>query len=263
MRALFGQPSGQVRFDWGLTGALALTGQPGTAAVVVDVLSFTTSVSVAAGLGIEVLPFRWRDDRAAEFAVEHGAELAGGRGAGGPSLSPASIQAWAGDPPSVGGTPRATSDRLVLPSPNGSSICFALAERGNPVIAGCLRNAAAVAGWLAAETAAGRVSAVAVIAAGEHWPDGSLRPAVEDLWGAGAVLDRLSRVLPGLPFTPEARAAAAAFTAIEPDVAAELAGCTSGRELIEDGFDRDVALAADLDADPVVPVLDGRRFRPT
>ena len=42
---------------------------------------------------------------------------------------------------------------------------------------------AAVARWLQA-----RGGTVAVVAAGERWPDGSLRPAAEDLWGAGAVL---------------------------------------------------------------------------
>jgi len=260
VRAVFGQPSGQVRFDWGLAGALALAGQPGTVTVVVDVLSFSTAVSVALGHGIEVLPFRWRDNRAAEFAVEHRAQLAGDRRGGGLSLSPASIREWARRQPSE--PPRQPSSRLVLPSPNGSSICFALAERGNPVLAGCLRNAAAVAGWLAQARTAGRAAAFAVIAAGEHWPDGSLRPAVEDLWGAGAVLHRLSRLLPELPFSPEAQVAAAAFRAIEPNLAEGLRDCASGRELTEDGFDQDVTLAAELDADPVAPLLDGHRFRP-
>jgi 2-phosphosulfolactate phosphatase len=130
------------------------------------------------------------------------------------------------------------------------------------VLAGCLRNAAAVAGWLAGELAAGRLAAVAVIAAGERWPDGSLRPAVEDLWGAGAVLHRLGRLAPELPASPEARAAAAAFAAAEPDLRQHLRECASGVELIEDGFDEDVAIAAELDADRAAPLLDRGRFRP-
>ena len=66
-------------------------------------------------------------------------------------------------------------ERIVLPSPNGSSICFALADSGLTVVGACLRNRAAVARWLAPQLAAG--ATVAVVAAGERWPDGSLRPA--------------------------------------------------------------------------------------
>ncbi|HEU5271640.1 MAG TPA: 2-phosphosulfolactate phosphatase, partial [Jatrophihabitans sp.] len=189
------------------------------------------------------------------------------------SLSPASIQAWAERRPAeirtpaerglAGGASRPPAiGRLILPSPNGSSICRTLAERGSPVLAGCLRNAATVADWLGHARAAGRVSAFAVIAAGEHWPDGSLRPAVEDLWGAGAVLARLRRALPELTFSPEAQAAIAAFAATEPQLPDSLRACADGRELIEDGFGQDVALAAELDADRVVPLLVDHRFRP-
>jgi len=257
VRAAFGQPAARIRFDWGLAGAQALTGPPGTAAVVVDVLSFSTAVSVATDLGIETFPFRWRDNRAAELAEAQHARLAGGRREGGPSLSPASIRTWA-----ARSEPGRSNGRLVLPSPNGASICFEVAEQGHRVLAGCLRNAAAVAGWLARELAADRLSAVAVIAAGERWPDDSLRPAVEDLWGAGAVLHRLLRLSPNLPTSPEARAAAAAFAAVEPTLPESLRGCASGVELIEDGFAEDVVLAAELDAARVAPLLDRGRFRP-
>lgn len=48
---------GQVSLEWGLVGAMAHG--PVDFAVVVDVLSFTTSVAVAAERGIEVLPYPW------------------------------------------------------------------------------------------------------------------------------------------------------------------------------------------------------------
>jgi 2-phosphosulfolactate phosphatase len=89
---------------------------------------------------------------------------------------------------------------------------------------------------------------VAVIAAGERWPDGTLRPAWEDLVGAGAVI----AALPGTR-SPEAQLAADAFEAARLD--GQLLACMSGRELDELGFRADVALAADLDASPHAPEL--------
>ena len=58
--------------------------------------------------------------------------------------------------------------KLVLPSPNGSTLAYAARNLGaKAIIAGCLRNAAAVANSIEGP--------VAVIAAGERWPDGSIR----------------------------------------------------------------------------------------
>ncbi|MHA3702570.1 hypothetical protein ACXR2U_10325, partial [Jatrophihabitans sp. YIM 134969] len=67
-----------VRLEWGPTGgAVVATGAD--TVVVVDVLSFTTTVSVAVGLGVEVLPSRWGDDQAARFAAAHAAAFGAGR----------------------------------------------------------------------------------------------------------------------------------------------------------------------------------------
>ena len=130
------------------------------------------------------------------------------------------------------------------------------------MLAGCLRNATAVATWLAGRLLTDRTSSIGVVAAGERWPDGSLRPAIEDLLGAGAILAGLHRAAPGIAISPEARAAIAAFAAAEPELPRQLAECASGLELTEDGFAEDVAIAADLDASTGVPVLAGNRFRP-
>ncbi|WP_203794655.1 2-phosphosulfolactate phosphatase, partial [Actinoplanes derwentensis] len=104
--------------------------------------------------------------------------------------------------------------------------------------------------------------AVAVIAAGEHWAeDGALRPAVEDLWGAGAFIAGL--VAEGvLGLSPEALAAVAAYHQANADIRAALRDCASGRELIGGGYPEDVETAAELNASSVVPLLDGERFRP-
>lgn len=228
--------------EWGPTGAAAISGDA-DAAVVVDVLSFTTTLSVAVERGITVFPFRWRDERAAAYAEQRDAVLATGRSVRtGVSLSPASVRASAG------------VERLVLPSPNGSTIAFGLAEAGATVLGASLRNATAVARWLA-----GRDGPVAVVAAGERWPDGSLRPAVEDLWGAGAVLAALVDLgVSGL--SPEARVAEQAFRAVADRLPDELAACASGRELVAAGFAADVDVAAELDTSDVVPLLHGDAF---
>jgi 2-phosphosulfolactate phosphatase len=241
------QPDHRVRFDWGPTGAAAV-GHGADVAVVVDVLSFTTTLCVAVERGITVLPYRWKDDRAAAYAEELDATLAVGRleartlvdgGGSAVSLSPAAMGRVDG------------VDRVVLPSPNGSSICFGLEEAGASVVGASLRNRTAVAHWLR-----GQDGTVAVVAAGERWPDGSLRPCAEDLWGAGAVL----ALLPDDELSPEARLAADAFRAVEATVAEALRDCAGGRELSDAGFAEDVEAAALLDVADVVPVLDDGAF---
>ena len=98
-----------------------------------------------------------------------------------------------------------------------------------------------------------------MVAAGERWPDGSLRPAVEDLWGAGAVLAALGDLgVAGL--SPEAEQAAAAFTAASTALGDRLRASASGRELDAIGFGDDVRVAGELDASDVVPVLEGEAF---
>jgi 2-phosphosulfolactate phosphatase len=98
---------------------------------------------------------------------------------------------------------------------------------------------------------------VAVVPAGERWPDDSLRPAVEDLWGAGAVIAGLvDRGVEGL--SPEARAAEHAYRAARlPD---DLTGLAGAIELAEAGFADDVAVAAECGSSAVVPLLRGEAF---
>lgn len=265
------QISYDVRFEWGPAGAAALAPSSSCLAVV-DVLSFSTSVTVAVEAGTRVYPCAWpaepaaesgakrAAEPAAEFARSHRAELAVGRRA------VSAARPWSLSPAALRRAPFVP--RLVLPSPNGSAICAAAAEGAGvgagvglgagagaglgvgavTVIAGCLRNAAAVGRFLR-----GSPGPVTVIAAGERWPDGSLRPALEDLLGAGAILAALRDRGAGT-FSPEAEAARACFEATA-DVAAAVSGCASGRELIEGGFGEDVAIAAETDACLVVPVL--------
>lgn len=234
-----------VRFEWGPDGATAVA--PGAElAVVVDVLSFTTCVSVAVDRGAQVLPYPWKDHTAAGFAAEAKAVLAGRRGGSGVSLSPASLR----NAPIL--------DRVVLPSPNGSALAHTLAGRGLRLAAACLRNARATAEWAARNLPPAAV--IAVVAAGEQWPGGGLRPAIEDQLGAGAFLAALPEHR-RTGFSPEAQGAMDAFTAAEPRLGETLLECSSGRELVFGGYREDLEIAAELNRSTAVALLDDGAFR--
>ncbi|SNT42045.1 2-phosphosulfolactate phosphatase [Actinacidiphila glaucinigra] len=238
-----------VRFEWGPEGARRV-GAHVACLVVVDVLSFTTAVTVAVEAGTAVHPYAWRDATAAAYARRVGARLAVGR------REVTERSPWSLSPAALRRAP--FTPRLVLPSPNGSAIAAAAGEAAT-VVAASLRNASAVGAWLARHGYGVRDRPVAVVAAGERWPDGTLRPALEDLLGAGAVVAALRERAPAVTPSPEARTAAAAFTGT-PDPAAAVAACASGRELRGGGFPEDVAIATELDAASVVPVLSGGAF---
>ena len=243
MTAHWRQAGRRVRFDWGPAGADAIG--PGAALVaVVDVLSFTTTLTVAAERGIAVLPYRWRDDSAERVAREQGAVLAVGRRQvtrpGQVSLSPDTILRSTG------------IARLVLPSPNGATVAARLADAGATVVGVSLRNADAAAASVLRRLGPGE--AVAVVAAGERWPDGSLRPAVEDLWGAGAFIAALVRRGAG-DLSAEAGTALAAYRSVADDLGSALRDCASGQELYAEGFPGDVTMAAQAGATTAVPVL--------
>lgn len=227
----------QIDFAWGGAGLTALHARCDVF-VIIDVLCFTTAVDVAVARGAEVLPFPLGKYGADELARAGAAVLAKPRreAAGGPSLSPASLRELA------------PGTRLVLPSPNGSALSAMVRDR--TAFAASLRNATAVAA--AVRRAGGRI---AVVAAGEHWPGGNLRPAIEDLLGAGAVIARLSGAL-----SPEARAARAAYLDLKDEAAAVLRSCLSGQELIAAGFLEDVELAAQEDVSAAVPALQDGRY---
>ncbi|HEY8133571.1 MAG TPA: 2-phosphosulfolactate phosphatase, partial [Thermoanaerobaculia bacterium] len=185
-------------------------------------------------------PCEWNDERAAALAAAEGAELASKRGRGRFTLAPASLRK----------VPAGL--RLVLPSPNGSTLAWAAQNlHAAAVLVGCFRNATAVARW-----ASQQGPDVAVVAAGERWQDGTIRFAIEDWLGAGAIIHRL----PGNR-SPEAESAAASFERLRHSIHTTLANCPSGRELIESGYPDDIDLASEMDADDVVPLLAGNAFK--
>ncbi|MBT5140440.1 MAG: hypothetical protein HOH36_17400 [Acidimicrobiaceae bacterium] len=211
--------------------------------IIVDVLSFTTSVDIALGRGAVVFPYKWHDGSEFTFAESVDAEVASGE---------SESRGWSLAPSSLAKVPAGT--RLVLPSPNGSALSFGAAEAGaDVVVAACLRNGAAVGSVYADEKVT-----VGVIASGERWKrtTGPMRVAVEDLYGAGAVLSMFDTD----DLSPEAQAAVASWREAEPHIADRLRACASGRDLILKGFQSDVDLAAQVHVSDLVPTLEGNRF---
>jgi 2-phosphosulfolactate phosphatase len=233
----FDQRPFDIRCEWGEAGLRQLSADS-DAIVIVDVLSFSTCVDIAVSNGAAIYPYRQRDDAAVAYARSLGALVADGRWqrTTGYSLSPASLLQ----------IPAGTC--LVLPSPNGATL--SLATGSVPTFAGCLRNARAVAQAL--QRLGTRIS---MVPAGERWEDGSLRPAIEDLLGAGAII----HYLPGTR-SPEAAMAEATFLHFRPTLTACLQQCSSGKELIGRGFASDVALAAAVDQSAYVPILTNNAY---
>jgi 2-phosphosulfolactate phosphatase len=220
-----------VRVEWGREGA-ALLAADCAVVIVVDVLSFSTAVDIAVGRGAAVLPLRWADEQG---ALPPDVQLAGPRHGSGPSLSPASLV----------GLPAGT--RLALPSPNGATLCAAVAATGAVLLTGCLRNASTVAH--AARSVGGPIG---LVPAGERWPGDTMRVAAEDAIGVGAI----AAALPATDRSPEAHLAVVQFAAArDRGLRDVLAATASGRELYADGFGADVCLAAAYDTSVTAPRL--------
>ncbi|GEK79771.1 hypothetical protein [Agrococcus baldri] len=109
-----------------------------------------------------------------------------------------------------------------------------LAPRTRLVLEATLASAAAVARTALDEQARrGERVSIAIVAAGERWPDGSLRPTATDLLVAGRVVDELAEL--GIDFhSPACAAACAAAVALRGAtstlIAAEAAASTPATE---------------------------------
>lgn len=238
MSSYYDQHEYDIRCEWGLAGISQLSSSS-EVIVIVDVLSFSTSVDIAVGNGAIVYPYRGNEKSAASYAHSLQAVLAkfGRENSTGYSLSPASLMH----------IPEGT--RLVLSSPNGASL--SLATGTVPTFSGCLRNARTVA--QAAQKIGTRIG---IIPAGERWKDGSLRPALEDFIGAGAIINNLNGTC-----SPEAEAAKAIYLQMRATLTENLQRCSSGKELIGRSQAKDVELAAALNQSHSTPLLIDGAYR--
>lgn len=236
-KTYFQQSDFSVRFEWGLEGLLALR-SISDLIIIVDVLSFSTCVDIATSRGAVVLPYKFKDETVEEFAIANNAIAAHRtRSADHYSLSPRSLLNIA------------QGYRFVLPSPNGAMLSLMSMEK--PTATGCLRNASAVAGYASA------FNSVGVIACGERWEhNGTMRPSLEDMIGAGAIISKLTKSK-----SPEALAAQVVFQYFSNDLNTQLSECASGIELIQRDDTEDVVLASELDVSDTVPIINNGEYR--
>lgn len=144
---------------------------------------------------------------------------------------------------------------------NGAAVAAHAAGSARPgavVLLGGLTNATAVAaGILDEQRRRGERTSINVIAAGEltsRDDSAALRFAVEDLFGAGAVIDALAVI--GLDYSsPEAAAACESFRSLRGAVRHLLTASGSGQELLDRDRRDEVLAAATVDSVTAVPVL--------
>lgn len=235
----YNQSEFNIKCEWGLRGVEELA-PISDVIIIVDVLSFSTCVDIAISRGAIIYPYKYKDESAVEYTKSIGAELADvKRKKDGYCLSPASLK----------NIPEGT--KLVLPSPNGATL--SLATGNTLTICGGLRNAKAVAQY-----AMSVGNKIAVIPAGERWlTDNSLRPALEDLVGAGAIISYLQSIG---NLSPESKSALAVYQSMKNNLLQEIKNCSSGKELIEKGFEEDVELACELNVSKSLPILSNGRY---
>jgi len=240
-------PDSSVHIEWGATGA-ALAADRGDVVVVVDVLSFSTTLSIAVSRDFTCLVYSGAEIESlggpAMAAIRLGAKpLSRQRKVepGTVSLSPASLLT------------AERGQRVVFTSLNGATVVGA-AAKAPALLVGAPRNATASAELAARMLERTRAGRITVVACGERWNSvepgvAGFRPAVEDWLGAGAICAGLADR--GYSLSAEARLASAAWRA--PTALADLAECVSARELRAAGFAADVQLALQVDADSLVP----------
>jgi 2-phosphosulfolactate phosphatase len=144
---------------------------------------------------------------------------------------------------------------LIDVLPEGPALVDSLEVNDAIIAAGSLRNCAAVARWaLEQQSDKGDRFTVAVVACGAQREDGQLRFALEDLLGAGAIIDALADV--GIDYaSPEAASAAAAFTGLRNATGHLIGASTGGRAVAKEGGRAAIDTAIDVNSSDEVPIL--------
>jgi len=234
---MFSQQPYRCRLEWGRDGTRRAA-ERGDVLVIVDVLSFSTTVATAVSCGGVIYPCAKNEDAFA-FAQRIVGEVAVHRR----------------DVPQKGQFTyknMVPGTKVVLASPNGAT-CSRYARQVPYLFVGALVNAQAVASAVS-QVLEKYALDVTVIACGERWrtpsEDGELRVAIEDYLGAGAILSYLQPEK-----SPEARVCEGAFLHVQDELESVLWECETGHQLRERGFGADVQHAAQLNVYDSIPVM--------
>jgi 2-phosphosulfolactate phosphatase len=249
VRMYFDQSPYECRMEWGRRGAREAA-ERGDIVIVVDVLSFSSTVVSALSHGAVIYPYPPNKD-GQKYAKTVGAEYILGRAeaakAGKPTLSPVTFDE------------SHSNKKYVLTSLNGA-FCTWIASEVPALLIGSLLNAAAVAS-IANRLQMQTKATITVVPCGEQWDgvrehEDTLRPSMEDYLGAGAILSYLTGTK-----SPEADLAKLAFLNSKDKINEIIWECGSGRELRAKGFENDVAHCSRLNAFETVPILNKDHFK--
>ena len=243
MENIFNQAPFQCRMDWAERGTIEASNR-GDIIIIIDVLSFSSTVTNAVHSGVTIYPFP-KVGGIQEFGKLVGAEVCLGRKEAREENTP-SLSA-----PSFNESFR--GKKFVLSSRNGAT-CTKASKKVPALLIGCFLNVSAVAkvaNKIQKETGAN----ITVIACGERWSrineePQELRPSIEDYLCAGAILELLDGTK-----SPEARVCVSAFQCSKKDLTELLSDSSSGRELKARDFSSDVDFAIQFDKFQEVPIL--------
>lgn len=240
---MFDQSPNECRVEWGIRGAREAA-ERGDIVIIVDVLSFSSTVVSALRNGAIIYPYPPHLDGKG-FAEKLGAEYILGRAEavrlGRPTLSPVSFNEEHAD------------KKYVLTSLNGA-FCTWAASKVPALLIGSLLNAESVAAY--ANRLRKQVGAdITIVPCGEQWSDveeneNNIRPCIEDYLGAGAILSYLEGEK-----SPEAVVCIGAFQHSKHKINELIWESGSGRELRQKGFEEDVKFCSRLNVYRTVPCL--------
>lgn len=245
---MFDQFSYSCRVEWGKRGVREAA-ERGDITVIVDVLSFSSTVVSALQYGAHIYPYPPHLD-GKKYADSVGAEFILGRSEavklGKPTLSPVTFSS------------AHSNKKFVLCSLNGA-YCTWVGAKVPVLLIGSLLNASAVANKIN-QMKAKLNKRVTVIACGEQWNDpkegeDALRPAIEDYLGAGAILSKIEG-----DRSPEVEVCIGAYESVEHKIHQLIWESGSGSELRQRGFESDVKHCSRLDTTDTVPMLKDGHF---